>query len=300
MGNVTSGGTNMSDFIIATASTADLRNEWLESHDIPFIPYTFEIEGEVFADTCHSDLRHLIYRKMREGVMPNTSQITSYQYYEFFKGLVETGKPVIFADMDKAISGSYYNSTIAAGQIREDYPDAVLEVMDTRCITTGLGLLVRKMAYMREDGHSFEEVLAWAKENQLKIVHRFLVDDLQWLRKGGRLSNASSIVGSLLSIKPLIYLPDDGSLVAYEKVRGKKKALAQLLASVKRDIDESYDREITLSHCDCLEEGRKWFETVKENFPNATIRLQELGPTIGSHIGPGFLSIVYFCDERRP
>ena len=290
----------MNSYIIATSSTCDLSKEYLSEHNIPYIRYTYTIGETLYEDDCSEESRSAAYKSMRGGSMLKTSMINEYLNYEFFKGLVETGKPVIFADMDKAISGSYYNSTIAAGQIREDYPDAVLEVLDTRCITTGLGLLVRKMAYMREDGHSFEEVLAWAKENQLKIVHRFLVDDLQWLRKGGRLSNASSIVGSLLSIKPLIYLPDDGSLVAYEKVRGKKKALAQLLASVKRDIDESYDREITLSHCDCLEEGRKWFETVKENFPNATIRLQELGPTIGSHIGPGFLSIVYFCDERRP
>ena len=179
-------------------------------------------------------------------------------------------------------------------------PDADLYIMDTRCITTGLGFLIRGMTELKEQGKSKEEVIAWGEATKLKIVHRFMVDDLQWLRRGGRLSNAATIVGSLLSIKPLIYLPDDGSLVAYEKVRGRKKAISRLLESTEKDIGDTTGKQIILSHSDCEEDGLKWLQTVQERYPAAEVTLQELGPVIGSHIGPGFLSIVYLADKRIP
>lgn len=290
----------MSDYVIATASTCDLDRNWLDEHNIPLISYTFEIDGKVYVDDCRAETRHIIYKEMREGKMPNTSQITTYNYYEFFRKLLSGGKSVIFADMDRAISSSFFNSTRAAEQIREEMPDADLYIMDTRCITTGLGFLIRHMTALKEEGKSKEEVIAWGENNKLKIAHRFMVDDLQWLRKGGRLSNAASIVGSLLSIKPLIYLPDDGSLVAYEKVRGRKKAIHKLLESTEKDIGDTVGKEIVLSHSDCEEDGKMWLQTVQERYPAANVTLQELGPVIGSHIGPGFLSIVYLTDKRMP
>ena len=160
--------------------------------------------------------------------------------------------------------------------------------------------LIRGMTELKEQGKSKEEVIAWGEATKLKIVHRFMVDDLQWLRRGGRLSNAATIVGSLLSIKPLIYLPDDGSLVAYEKVRGRKKAISRLLESTEKDIGDTTGKQIILSHSDCEEDGLKWLQTVQERYPAAEVTLQELGPVIGSHIGPGFLSIVYLADKRIP
>ena len=231
--------------------------------------------------------------------MPNTSQITAYAYYEFFKDLLKEGKPVIFVDMDKAISNSYNNSITGKEMVLEKIPDAELYILDTRCITTGLGFLVKHMARLRDEGKTCQEVIDWANENALKIAHRFVVDDLQWLRKGGRLSNASAIVGTLLAIKPLIYIPDDGTLVAYEKVHGKKKAVHELLESAAKEIDADQPCEIVLSHADCPEDGEKWKAMVQERFPKADVTLQELGPTIGCHIGPGFLSIVYFAEKRQ-
>jgi DegV family protein with EDD domain len=289
----------MKDYIIATASTCDLDHQWLSDHDIPFISYTFEVDGEIYVDNCDEETTHIIYQKMREGKMPNTSQITAYAYYEFFKDLLKEGKPVIFVDMDKAISNSYNNSLTGKEMVLEKIPDAELYILDTRCITTGLGFLVKHMARLRDEGKTCQEVIEWANENALKIAHRFVVDDLQWLRKGGRLSNSSAIVGTLLAIKPLIYIPDDGTLVAYEKVHGKKKAVHELLESAAKEIDADQPCEIVLSHADCPEDGEKWKAMVQERFPKADVTLQELGPTIGCHIGPGFLSIVYFAEKRQ-
>ena len=291
----------MDRYIIATASTCDLDRSWLEEHHIPVISYTFEIDGKIYRDDCRPETRRTFYSRMREGRLPNTSQINSYAYYEVFKDLVEDGETVIFVDMDRAISNSYANSIAAAEMIKEEYPEADLHIMDTRCITMGLAFLLKKMVAMKESGASAQEVIDWCETNCVKIAHRFMVDDLQWLRRGGRLSNASAIVGSLLSIKPLIYLPEDGKLVAYEKVRGRKKAIRTLLESVINDIGEAEGMELIVGHSDDPEEGQAWLEMVREQFPKAkSVELMELGPTIGAHVGPGFLSIVYLAEERRP
>lgn len=291
----------MGNYLIATSSTCDIDRDWLDAHHVPMISYSFEIDGKVYKDDCREETRRTFYTAMREGKLPNTSQINSYAYYEFFKDLIEDGDAVIFVDMDRAISNSYANSLTAADMIREEFPDAELYIMDTSCITMGLAFLIRKLVALKEAGASKEEVIAWCTENAKKIAHRFMVDDLQWLRKGGRLSNASAIVGSLLSIKPLIYLPEDGSLVAYEKVRGRKKAVRTLLESVINDVGEGEGMEFIVGHSDTPEEGEIWKQTVEEQFPKAkSVDMMELGPTIGSHIGPGFLSIVYLAKERRP
>lgn len=292
----------MDDYIIATASTVDIDRSWLESHHIPVISYTFTVDDKIYIDDCKEKTRRTLYKAMRNGLQPNTSQITTYNYYEFFKKLLGTGKPVVFADMDKSISASYNNSLNAAEMIKEEMPDAKLVILDTRCITMGLALLVKHLIHMKEGGASFDEVVNWASENAVKISHRFMIDDLQWLRRGGRLSNASAIVGSLLSIKPLIYLPDDGTLVAYTKVRGRKKAIKQLLESTEKDLpDGGKGKDIIVGHSDCLEDGQAWMQMVKEAYPNAnSVELMELGPTIACHVGPGFLSIVYLCDHRQP
>jgi DegV family protein with EDD domain len=291
----------MGNYVIATSSTCDIEREWLDAHHVPVISYSFEIDGQIYKDDCREATRRRFYSTMREGKLPNTSQINSYAYYEFFKDLIEDGEAVVFVDMDRAISNSYANSLAAADMIRDEYPDAQLYIMDTSCITMGLAFLIKKLVAMKENGASKEEVMDWCNSNAKKIAHRFMVDDLQWLRKGGRLSNASAIVGSLLSIKPLIYLPEDGSLVAYEKVRGRKKALRTLLDSVIRDVGEAEGMEFIVGHSDTPEEGEAWKQTVMEQFPKAkSVELMELGPTIGSHIGPGFISIVYLAEERRP
>ena len=291
----------MKDYIIATASTCDLDSKWLKEHNVPVISYTFEVDGTIYTDDCTDKVRRIIYGAMRAGKMPNTSQITSYAYYEFFKDLLEEYKTVIFADMDKAISNSYSNSMIAYDAIRQDIPDGELYIVDTSCITTGLGFLVRHMVSLKESGASAREVIDYAESMKLKIAHRFMIDDLQWLRRGGRLSNASAIVGSLLAIKPLIYLPDDGTLVSYNKVRGRKHAVHQMLEDAAAELGDPTGKEIVLSHSDCPEEGEKWKQMVMERFPEAaSVTLQELGPVIGCHTGPGFLSIVYLTDRRRP
>jgi DegV family protein with EDD domain len=289
----------MKDYVIATASTCDLDQTWLQEHNVPMISYTFEIDGSVNEDNCTDASKRLIFSAMRSGTFPNTSQITTYAYYEFFRSLAEDGKTVIFLDMDKAISSSYGNSLNALEQLKEEMPAADIRIIDTRCITIGLGLLVRRAVAMKEDGRDADEVTAWIEANKLKIAHRFMIDDLQWLRHGGRLSNASAIVGTLLAIKPLIYIPDDGSLVAYAKIHGRKKAMHQLIQdTLKTAVPDS--NEFVITHSDCPEDAEKFADMLKEQLPEGTpVSIYELGPVIGCHVGPGFIGVVCFTEERK-
>ena len=135
----------MGNYVIATSSTCDIEREWLDAHHVPVISYSFEIDGQIYKDDCREATRRRFYSTMREGKLPNTSQINSYAYYEFFKDLIEDGEAVVFVDMDRAISNSYANSLAAADMIRDEYPDAQLYIMDTSCITMGLAFLIKKL-----------------------------------------------------------------------------------------------------------------------------------------------------------
>lgn len=284
----------MRKFTLATASTIDAHKAWLDERNIPMISYTFELNEKVYIDDCLDDTKRTLYSEMRKGNQPRTSQITVYTYYEFFRSLLEKDNNVLFMDMDRALSSSYFNSLKAAEQIREDYPEANLYIMDTRCVTAGLAMLVAKAADLADEGKTMEEVIAWVEENRLKISHRFVVDDLEWLRRGGRLSNSSAFIGSLLSIKPLIHVDDEGKLVAYAKVRGRKKALRTLLENSEKDMGNPSETDVIIAHADCYEEAQAFAQSVKEKYPDLrSINIMELGPVIGCHVGPGLIAMVY-------
>jgi DegV family protein with EDD domain len=291
----------MSDFIIASASTADLPREIFEKYDVPFIGYTYTVNDSVVEDDCRESTRESVYRGMRQGDVLSTSMINTFRYHEFFEELVRTGRDVIYLDMSQKMSQSHVNADAAARQIREEYPERRLYVMDTRCISGGLGLLVVSMARLRNQGMSFDEVVAWGEENKLRIMHRFTVDDLNYLKRGGRVSNASALVGSLLSIKPVLYVPDDGTLTVACKVRGRRAALNKIIESIKTDLVAPDGQEIHILHADCLADAEYVRDALLELFPSvAGITITSLGVVIGAHCGPGLFTIFYFGDKRRP
>ena len=226
----------MEDFIIATASTCDADREWLEENNIPMISYTFEVNEKVYIDDCRAETKHALFHEMREGHQPKTSQITAYAYYEFFKELLEKNKNILFLDMDKALSSSYFNSQRAYEDIQEEFPDNNLVIVDTRCVTMGLTFLLKKAVALKNEGKSMDEVDTWIENNKVRISHRFLVP-----------ANA---------------------------------------------------KEFIVGHSDDLEEAEKLASLLKEKYPDASISIQELGPVIGCHVGPGFLAFVYLSDKE--
>ena len=293
----------LSHYIIATSSTADLPNTWLEEHHVPFIPYSFTVNGEPRQDDCREDSRLAIYQGMRGGDDLKTTMINEYTYYEFFKRLMETGQDVLFLDMSEKMSSSFGNSMRAAETIRAEYPAQKLYVMDTRCISGGLGLLVMESVRQMEAGASLDEVIAWGEENKLKIAHRFTVDDLNYLKRGGRVSNAAALVGSIFGIKPVLYVPDEGTLNVVTKARGRKNALAAIRDGILHDLSQvdAAGRELLLLHADCRQDAEWVRDQIKAAHPElGEVRISSLGVVIGAHTGPGLLTAFYLCAGRTP
>lgn len=291
----------MNEYIIATSSTCDLPLTWLEEHNIPFIPYSFTINEQPAVDDCKEESRAAIYAGMRRGDILKTSQINKIAYDRFFRKLLETGKNVLFLDMSEKMSVSFENCRLAAEDIRKEFPEQQLYVMDTRCISGGLGLLVIHCAELMEAGKSFEEVIAWGEENKLKIAHRFTVDDLVYLKRGGRVSNASALVGTMLSIKPVLYVPNEGTLEVVKKCIGRKKALHTILSSILHDLShiDASGLDMLLLHADCLSDVEFIRDEIKKAHPEiGEIRISSLGVVIGAHTGPGLLTAFYICKER--
>ncbi len=291
----------MSDFIIATSSTCDLPRTWLDEHHVPFISYNFTINDQPAVDDCREESRAQIYAGMRRGDVLKTSQINEPAYEEFFRKLLSEGKDVLFLDMSEKMSVSFANCRAAADVVRGEFPNRQLYVMDTRCISGGLGMLVIHCVEQMESERSFDEVIAWAEENKLKIAHRFTVDDLNYLKRGGRVSNASALVGTMLSIKPVLYVPDGGTLDVVKKCIGRKKALHAILDGVLHDLSktETAGRDMLILNADCLTEAEFIRDEVRKAFPDfGEIRISSLGVVIGAHCGPGLLTVFYFCNER--
>ena len=294
----------MTDYIIATSSTSDLPRSWLDAHHIPFISYTYTVNGALCEDDCREESREKIYAGMRNGDQLKTSMINEFVYYDFFKSLLDSGKDVIFLDMSQKMSASFANANLAAEKIRGEYPRQRLYVMDTRCISGGLGLLVEHMVERMEAGESFEQIIAWGEANKLKIAHRFTVDDLNYLKAGGRVSNAAALVGSVLGIKPVLYVPDGGTLDVVKKARGRKAALRAILDGVLHDLSKLEDQtglRIHILHADCHSDAEFLRDGIRADYPQVgEITITSLGVVIGAHCGPGLLTIFYLCGGRSP
>ncbi len=293
----------MNEYLIATSSTSDLPRTYLDAHGIPFISYSFTMDGEPRTDDCREETRAEIYRKMRQGSLLKTSMIPENAYISFFGSLLETGKDVVYLDMSEKMSASYANAAAAAEKVRRRFPGQRFTVVDTRCISGGLGLLVRNLVRMKESGASLDEVIDWAEANKLKIAHRFTVDNLKYLKAGGRVSNASALVGTLLSIKPVLYVPDAGTLDVAQKVRGRKSALNAIVSAVLKDLSkiDAAGAEFSILNADCLEDAEFVRDEIRKAHPEVgEITITSLGVVIGAHCGPGLLTIFYLCGGRVP
>lgn len=293
----------MSEYVIATSSTADLPRTWLEENGVPFISYSYIQDGKVFEDDCREESRQELYESMRRGARFKTSMINEEKYIEFFREILKTGQDLIFLDMSRKMSVSYENSVRAAEKVRQEFPGQRLYLMDTRCISGGLGLLVMEMVKRKNQGAGFDDVIAWGEENRLKIAHRFTVDDLNYLKEGGRVSNAAALVGSLLGIKPVLYVPDEGTLDVVKKSRGRKAALKMIIESSVNDLKESGadGKSVLILQADCREDAGTVRDAIRAACPQiGEISITNLGVVIGAHCGPGLLAVFYLCNERRP
>lgn len=288
----------MRQYVIMTDSTVDLPKEYItEKLGIPYIPLSYIIDGETYEDMSGLSGKEF-FEKLRAGSMPTTSQINPEQAREALLPYLKEGKDILYLGFSSALSGSYNSVRIAMEELREEYPDAVLIPIDTLCACLGEGLLVYKAVQLKKSGKTINEVAEWTEANKLHVMHNVTVDDLHHLHRGGRVSKATAIVGTMVKIKPIIHMDDNGALNVISKERGRKKSLNKIV-DMAVEQSKGWDNDIVMiTHGDCEEDAQYVAQLVKEKMGISNILINCIGTVIGSHTGPGVVAV--FCmGEKR-
>lgn len=292
----------MAEFKIITDSTADLPEEYLKEHDIDCMNLWYMIGGETYGGETGKELPWKeFYALMRNGEMPTTAQVNPEEAKEQFKKSIEAGsKKILYLAFSSGLSGTYNSVRIAAEEIMEEYPDCQIIVIDTLCASLGEGLLVYYAVKMQNEGKSFEEVAKWVEEHVQNFVHVFTVDDLNHLHRGGRVSKAVAIIGTLAGIKPVLHVDEEGHLVPQSNVRGRKKSLLKLVDNMEKQMGSYTGKNdiVFISHGDALEDAEFVRDEVKRRFGIEKFIINRVGPTIGAHSGPGTIALFFMGDVR--
>ncbi len=287
----------MSEFVITADSTVDLPKQFLEEKQVPVVSLSYIIDGATYKDGEGLTSKEF-YDKIREGAMPTTSQVNPEQARDLFEPILKEGKDILHIAFTSGLSGTYNSCRIAAEELREEYPDRKIVVVDSLCAASGGGMLLYKALELKEQGKSFDEIATWVEENKLHICHDVTVDDLFHLHRGGRVSKASAVLGTIIKIKPIIHVNDEGKLIVIGKERGRKKAL-QTLVERMEEKSQGFENDIVMiTHGDALEDAEYVKGLIQEKFGITNIMINPLGTVIGSHTGPGVISIFYMGNRN--
>lgn len=294
-----------SSFILSCESTVDLPYTYVESRDISVLFYSYSVDGREYTDDMGRDPDALcgFYRFLADGKIPSTSQINSYKYEEYFDRLLQKGD-VLHIAFGSGMTPSVVNAKSAAEKLSSAYPNRKIIVIDSLCSSSGYGLITDCAADLRDSGSSIEEVANWVTEHRKRIHHQFFSTDLQYYRRSGRISGSAATLGTILSICPIMRLDDTGHIIAYDKVRGKKRAIQKTIATMEEHIPEksAYSGKCFICHSNCIDDAMQLRDAVAEHFPNIDggIRICDIGTIIASHCGPGTVAVFFIGDERTP
>ena len=289
----------MSEYVITTDNNSDLPEEYLKDHGVGCMYLSYSMDGKNYT---HGNFlpEHEFYEAMRNGSMPTTAQVNPENAKALLESYLKEGKDILHIAFSSGLSGTYNSSRIAAEELMEEYPDRKIIVVDSLSASLGQGLLVWLAQQKKELGQTLEDVVDWVEKNKLKMVHLFTVDDLNHLYRGGRVSRTTAIVGSMLNIKPVLHVDNEGKLTAIGKVRGRKKALQELVKLMDEKIG-SFGADcdtIFISHGDCEQDAQYVAAKVKEKYNIKNIIINQVGATIGAHSGPGTMALFFVGDVR--
>lgn len=289
----------MNTYVIMTDTNADLPEEYIREHGLEVLSLSYMIDGETY-DRNHPLEVGEFYKRMRNGSMPTTSQVNPDQAKKAFTACLKQGKDVLYIAFSSALSGTYNSGRIAAEEIKEEglFPDRKLVVLDSLSASLGQGLLVHKAVQLKEAGKSLEETVSWVEENKLNLCHIFTVDDLFHLHRGGRVSKATAVLGTMINIKPILHVDEEGRLTPIGKVRGRRKSLSALADRMGEQIKGFENPEVFISHGDCLEDAEYVEKLVRERFGVENFVINHVGPTIGAHSGPGTMALFFMGNQR--
>lgn len=287
----------MNPFILSTDSTADLPKEYLTDNGIAVNPLYYTIDGKTYGGANDLDLG-VFYNMMRNDSKTSTNASIIGEIMENFKAILDQGNDILHIAFSSGLSSTYANTVLAAKELSETYPDRKIIVVDSLCASLGQGLLVHQAQKLKKAGKSMEEIAEWLEAHKLEICHQFTVDDLKYLQRGGRISKATQIIGTLAGIRPVLHVDNEGHLVSLSNVRGRKKSLIALVDNMGTAI-EGYDNDcVFISHGDCLEDAQFVGKLVTERFGITDIMYSYVSPTIGSHSGPGTVALFHLGSHR--
>ena len=290
----------MPSFVILTDSSADLDQSMVQRLDVQVLPLSFILNQTTYRN--YPDNREMapqdFYGRLRQGEAATTAALNVAEYTEALEPLLQAGHDVLILAFSSGLSTTFNSSSIAVEELREKYPERKLYTVDTLCASLGQGLLVYLAAQERAKGKSIEEVRQWAEDHKLSICHQFTVDDLHFLKRGGRVSAATAVVGSMLQIKPVLHVDNEGHLINIAKARGRHASLKALVDKMELTAINPADQMVFISHGDCLEDAQAVAEMVKARFGVSQVYLNQIGPVIGAHSGPGTVALFYIGTER--
>ena len=290
----------MAEFQLITDSTTDLSRELVAEMDVHVIPMLFTVEDKSYWNTVdEKDMSaHAFYELLRGGKNATTSQVNSEYFKEQARPFLDAGRDVLYLAFSSGLSGTYNAACIGAEDLREEYPDRKIVVVDTLAASMGEGLLVYHAAKLRKEGKTLEEVAKWVEDNRLNLAHWFTVDDLHFLKRGGRVSSTAAVVGSMLSIKPILHVDDEGHLIPMEKVRGRRQSLKALVDHMEKTAIEPENQVVFISHGDVPEDCKLVENMVRERLGVQTVYTNNIGPVVGSHSGPGTMALFFLAKHR--
>ncbi len=287
----------MNNYVLLTDSCADLTPEHYASLDVEYISLELLIDGgePIYGDKL--DFAEF-YQTLRQKGKVTTSAVSFERFLVFFEKYLSEGKDVLYLGFSSGLSGTYNAAFVAAQELAEKYPERKILTVDTLCASRGQGLFVHLAAKKRLEGMGIEELYEWAKENRLHLCHWFTVDDLFFLKRGGRVSAATAVMGTMLSIKPILHVDHKGKLVNVSKARGRKASLDTLVENTKKTITEPEKQTMLICHGDCIEDAEYVANKLKSELNVAEVLIGYTGPVIGTHSGPGTLAVFYLGTER--
>lgn len=290
----------MPDYVLTCSSVADLPHEYTEENNIGVLPFRLYMDGQEYQDDQGRSMPPAeFYEKMRQGAMPTTTMVNTELYKDFFRPYLEKGEDVLHIEFSSGMSGTYQAAKLAAAQLEEEFPDRKIRIVDSRGASVGYGLGVILTKEKMNEGATLDEAAEYAEKVCRRAMHWFVVEQLDTLRRGGRLSAASALLGTVLNIKPLLTIDGDGVIVPVEKIRGRKKSLAALLDKFAENIENPDGQLAIVMHADSPDDAAWVAEEAKRRVPTlGEVRIYNLGPVIGAHTGPGSVGITALGPER--
>ena len=285
------------NYQIITDSCCDFPTPMYETLGLSFVPLSVEFRGETNDDRNDDSLKEM-YDGLRSGQAAKTSAVNPSRWGEVIEPALAAGQDVLVLAFSSGLSTTYQSAVIAAEELGEKYPERTIRVVDTLCASMGQGLLVWYACKKRDEGLSLDALYSWVMENRLHLCHWFTVDDLMYLKRGGRISAATALVGTMLQIKPLLHVDDEGHLISMSKARGRKAAIDALVRKAQ-ELGAGYDNStMFISHGDCREDAEYLARQLKEKCGVKEVVISYVGAVIGSHSGPGTLALFFLGSHR--